>query len=135
MSLHPRFWRTGEEAILRVHYPLDGVRGVKAALLAAGFAPRSADAIYCRARDLGVHYVPGASPSGMPKRNYRHWTQDEEVILRAHYPHGGALGGLQHLPWRSKSSIRMAANRMGLSAPQMAVADGMGESNTFTQDS
>lgn len=120
MSLSPRFWRTGEEAILRRHYPLRGVRGVNVELMAAGFAERSADAIYCRARDLGVRYAPGESPPQTPKRNYRYWTQDEEVILHSHYPQGGADAVSRHLPWRSKSSIRKVADRAGLSASRMA---------------
>ncbi len=121
MSLHPRFWRCREEALLRAYYPLGGVRIVNAALLAAGFAERSADAIYRRACDLGVCYTPQKSAPEIALRQRQAWTIPEEEILREFYPRGGTRAAAWHLPGRSKEAIRSKANQIGLAVISLTV--------------
>ncbi len=121
MSLHPRFWRTSEEAILRGHYSLAGVRGVNAALKAAGFTERSADAIYRRASDLDICYAPEKKQDEIALRQQKPWTIPEEEILREYYPRGGTRAAAWHLPGRSKEAIRSKANQIGLAVISLTV--------------
>lgn len=88
-----RFWTTKEIALLKEHYALKGAAWIQTRL-----PHRTGDAIYAKARELGLS---------------AYWSEEDERILRKLYPIRGTQG-LIALLGRDPQAIRNKANRMGL---------------------
>ncbi|MGE0724736.1 MAG: hypothetical protein AB7O45_10190 [Alphaproteobacteria bacterium] len=62
---------------------------------------------------LSKPYVPG-------RHSDRFWTEDEDALLRRHFPVGGAPQAEVHLPKRTRGSIYQRAAKLGLQPPGAA---------------
>lgn len=49
-------------------------------------------------------------------KTYAAWTTREIALLREHYPRGGAVACLPHLPRHTESAIRQKAAELGIAA-------------------
>lgn len=62
-------------------------------------------------RYLAVALMRPQAPS---KRKYTYWTPQELEALKTYYPNGGTRRAQQHLPKRSKDTIKVMANKLGI---------------------
>ena len=61
---------------------------------------------------LSEPYVPG-------KRHPRFWTEEQDAVIRKHYPAGGVKACLAHLPGKTSGSIHQRALKLGLRSEKM----------------
>jgi len=66
---------------------------------------------------LSKKYVPG-------RHAETYWRAEEDAIVRAHYPKGGAKACLPHLPRRNIRSVYQRAKKLGLSTTHTGRRDG-----------
>lgn len=103
MSYRP--WTTGEERIIREHYPDGGAVAVRRLL-----PHRAAGSIRTRAWQMGL---------SAPARGQ--WSDDEDTVLRSVYPLKGVAGVQCRLPDRTHLAIQTRAFLLGVKKRRAAV--------------
>lgn len=97
-----RRWTPEDFAFLYSEYPKRG-------WIIANDMGRSVYAVRKKADDLGIIFKVPRRPT--------EWTEEEDAIIRQHYPSSGAVGAIVFLPKRSKLAIRGRAHWMGIKCP------------------
>ncbi|UPJ55384.1 hypothetical protein [Bradyrhizobium sp. 192] len=68
----------------------------------------------------GRAHEPRLSEPRVPgKRHERFWTEEENAIIKAHYPNGGAAAVLARLPSRTLSGVYGQAKKLGAAATRV----------------
>ena len=89
-------WTEAEDAVLHAHYIAGGWMGVKDML------PRRKErAVYLRASALGLRSQCRKKPN--------EWSEQEDALMRQHYPVGGLRAVAPFLPGRSSKAVHMRA--------------------------
>lgn len=95
--------------ILKEHYEAEGPRAILARL-----PGRRYQGVATFARSLGLK----CDRKVLPKVNLSTWSDEEEAVLRKHYPKGGPKECLKHLPGRNYRQVTHRARRLKLKAPR-----------------
>lgn len=99
----PKPWTEEQLEIIRREYPLKGG-------LCAPQVGRSPHQVRRKANELKVAFVGKLQRRGL-------WSEEEDNIIREHYPHGGTAACLPFLPERTKHATRDRAHQLRIGCP------------------